>query len=487
VSYDFSDLEFGRTGLTCFKIEMFENGILQMDSRTPNFPSECATLFDSEDVVTISRYGTSSGSVASFNSDAGYSGQFAVKEDPSVVTGPELRFVNIGESTFLAELLFPSCSAPSASPTEAPLPEVDYLTLGYFHTCTLDDRNILLCWGRNTDGELGIGSEDAKVPKPTIVTFDSGSVATLIASGGFHSCAVDNLKVFRCWGQNFYGQLGDATYGSSTLPVVVSLGPDFSDVLQVVCSSTFTCAVDVLGKLKCWGSNKDGKLALDTEETRINEPTEVSIGLTSFVIQVSLGLDHSCAIDDENVVKCWGSNKQGQLGIVGPVTTPVPTVVTSDTGEPLTARKISLGGQHSCAIDLLNSLKCWGLNIFGQVGDGTTQSRSTPTSIFNSEVKTVSLGYYHSCAIDNLDVLRCWGNNDSGELGDGSTDDKLVPTEINVNGSSSDYAVLIGLGAFHTCAYDSGGTVRCWGDNSFGQLGDNTQDERTTATAIVTD
>ena len=189
--------------------------------------------------------------------------------------------------------------------------------------------------------------------------------------------------------------------------------------------------------------------------------------------RLSSGDNHSCAVMMNGTVKCWGLNDRGQLGDGTTTNKPTPTPVSGLTD----VTSISLGNNHSCAVITDGTVKCWGLNDNGQLGDGTTTTKLTPTSITGlTNVASISLGRNHSCAVITDGTVKCWGLNDNGQLGDGTTTNRLTPTSVLRNigfGSISSLTGVtsISLGETHSCALGTDGTVWCWGNNDSGQLG----------------
>lgn len=227
-----------------------------------------------------------------------------------------------------------------------------------------------------------------------------------------------------------------------------------------------SCAVMDDGSVRCWGSNESGQLGDGTTIGRLT-PVEVS-GITSDTVAVTGGDRHTCSTGLQGT-RCWGDNSNGQLGTGTTVsaTTPQTISVGGSTG-PLTS--ISAGGVHTCAI-FGSGTYCWGDNSQGQLGIGSTSAAPSPTFIsgVSSGVPTkIAAGLAHTCVVASSGAVRCWGDNTFGQIGDGSNSDRLSPVTV-VFSSAADIAA----GSFHSCAR-VGSAVRCWGRNSRGQLGTGT-------------
>jgi alpha-tubulin suppressor-like RCC1 family protein len=179
-----------------------------------------------------------------------------------------------------------------------------------------------------------------------------------------------------------------------------------------------------------------------------------------------VGKSHTCAITLEGSVKCWGDNTIGQLGDGTMIGRSTPTDVNALGGE---AVAIAAGGFHTCAVLANGAARCWGANNDYQLGDGTRIGRSIPTGVggLASGVAVIAGGQDHTCASLRDGSARCWGYNERGQLGDGTMTDRSTP--VVVDGLAG--AAGIVAGGAHTCALTSGGNVRCWGDNRAGQLG----------------
>ena len=167
---------------------------------------------------------------------------------------------------------------------------------------------------------------------------------------------------------------------------------------------------------------------------------------------------------------CWGLNTNGQLGDGTRSTRRTPKVISLDVDEY--AVEIGTSNFHTCVITNLEKLKCWGANYSGQIGDGTKILRTTPTTVdlgLDVVPTQVALGEYHSCIISNNGSLKCWGNNYYGQLGDGTRTHRLTPKTISLD--TNLYAVKVSAGNSHTCAVSNDGMLRCWGRNQYGEVG----------------
>lgn len=192
---------------------------------------------------------------------------------------------------------------------------------------------------------------------------------------------------------------------------------------------------------------------------------------------VAAGGWHSCALIAGGSVKCWGSNGYGQLGDGTIATRRTPVAVPGLSG----ATAISAGGWHTCALFGSGTIRCWGANGYGQLGDGTTTDRYKPVTVSGITGATaISAGYGHTCAVLASGAMKCWGWNVVGQLGDGSTTDRYKPVTVSgITGTAgATGATASTAGYVHTCALLTSGGLACWGDNDVGQIGDGTTTDR---------
>ncbi|MDW8351994.1 MAG: hypothetical protein RML99_08790 [Anaerolineae bacterium] len=283
--------------------------------------------------------------------------------------------------------------------------------------------------GGNYYGQLGDGTTTDR-SRPVNVSGLTDVIA--IAAGGAHTCGrttpTTNRRV-KCWGFNFYGQLGDGMWTNRPIsnPTPGDV-PGLSNVLQIAAGSGHTCARIIGGGVKCWGFNISGQLGNGTWGTNFPIPVDVS-GLISGVLDIAAGGLHTCALIASGGVKCWGSNVYGQLGNGTRTNSPNPTPVdVSGLSNVLT---IAAGFYHTCALITGDRVKCWGNNVYGQLGDGTTTDRNSPVDVSGlSNVLTIAAGFYHTCALITGDRVKCWGNNVYGQLGDGTTTHRYTPVSV---------------------------------------------------------
>ena len=338
--------------------------------------------------------------------------------------------------------------------------DVTGLSLGSLHSCALLSGGGAQCWGDNQYGQLGDGTEQ---DHPTLVSVSGLTNVLAMAAGGLHNCALLGNGSMRCWGFNYSGQLGDGSIGRRTSPLdVVGLS---SGVATLIAASAHTCARMSAGGMKCWGLNSSGQLG-DNTQIDHNAPVDV-LGLPGSVSTASADGQHSCSVVG-GALYCWGNNSRGQLGDASNINKLLPVAV-SGLGSGVTA--VVNGDYHTCALTSAGAVKCWGANTSGQLGNNNSADSNVPVDVngLNAGVASISAGSEHSCARLNTGALRCWGSNAYGQLGDGSRNPSLIP--IAVSGFASAGAASIHASEAHTCTRTSTGGVKCWGDNTYGQLG----------------
>jgi alpha-tubulin suppressor-like RCC1 family protein len=342
---------------------------------------------------------------------------------------------------------------------------------GFFHACAVRSNGTASCWGRNSGGELGDGSTtDRPTPVPV-----SGITNALAIAGGSpgHTCAILGDGTGRCWGLNNTGQLGDNTNTQRLTAVPVS---GLSNAVSISATGPTSCALLADGTARCWGNNSNGQIG-DGTTTSKRVPTAVSLG--SLAAAIATGGSHTCALIDGGSVQCWGNNSSGQLGDGTTNQHLTPVAVTGLTN----AVAIAVGTSHTCALLVDGSARCWGSNTNGRLGDGTTTNRLTPVAVTGlSNAIGITAGPDHTCALISDGTAQCWGFNGDGRLGAGllTTPNRLTPTPV------ADLTTAVAINAYstNTCALRVDGAVFCWGDNTFGQIGDGTTSDSSTPVAV---
>jgi alpha-tubulin suppressor-like RCC1 family protein len=254
------------------------------------------------------------------------------------------------------------------------------------------------------------------------------STATALALGSDHTCALLVSGEVECWGAGSYGQLGHGLYQSSYIPISV-IG--ISTAVAISAAADQTCAVLRSGSVQCWGQNFYGELG---NGTKANSNTPVTVtGISSATAVANADLS-TCALLASGAVKCWGYDGDGELGDgTNAHDSTIPVTVTGIS----TAVAIAGGSDHYCAVLRTGSVKCWGQNAYGELGDGTNIPLSdTPVRVraINSPTR-LAAGDQHTCALFSGGLMRCWGWNSSGQLGNREKTNSPNPSPVTVVGT----------------------------------------------------
>ena len=372
---------------------------------------------------------------------------------------------------------------------------------GSYHSFGLTSDGRIYAWGRNTSGELGIGTTLARSNVPIAVkttgTPMDGKVVKQVEGGGryegSHSIALASDGTVYTWGFNQYGQLGNNTTTNSRSPIAVqAAGTPLAGktIVQVAAGADHSLALDSDGALYAWGSNAYGQLGNGTT-TNSSVPVAVKIAGTPLagktIVQIAAGANHNMVLTSDGAVYTWGWNYHGQLG--NNTKTNSNTIVAVQTiGTPIAGKKIvkiAAGQGHSLALTDDGMVYAWGRNDTGQLGNNATTDAMLPvavtvtgTPMSNKTIVEIASGARHSLAIDSSGKVYAWGHNGSGQLGNNSTVNALTPVAVQAPADKNIIQVSGSgwLGASSSAlAFD--GTVYSWGRDFDGQLGDGTNND----------
>jgi len=404
-----------------------------------------------------------------------------VQMSPALVAGQALPTA--------ASTVLPSATAsPSptlvATATVSPIPATGKpftsLAAGHGHTCGLTSGGTAYCWGYNGNGGLGDGTTTNRTAPAAV---SGGKTFTSLVAGTYHTCGLTSGGATYCWGRNSEGQLGDGTNQDHTTPVAVSGGRVFTSLMA---GAIYTCGLTSGGTAYCWGWNTNGQLGDGTMDNR-STPVAVTGGLT--FTRLVAGMYHTCGLTSSGAAYCWGNNGYGQLGD-GTSGVNGDNPQSADRTSPvavsggLAFSSLDAGAWHTCGVVSAGTAYCWGNNGYGQLGDGTTNQRTTtPVAVSGGRTFTsLVAGRSHTCGMISGGTAFCWGNNEYRQIGDGPMDNRTTP--VAVSGGLAFTSLVAGVEGCHTCGLTTGGIAYCWGANWFGQDGDGTTLQRSVPTAV---
>ena len=328
------------------------------------------------------------------------------------------------------------------------------VSAGQHHVCGLKSGAVY-CWGSNQYGQLGDGTYNHNF-NPTLVPGLGGTI-TQIAAGGNFTCALSSTSSIYCWG---------VLTGPS--PALVS-GVSGS-VTSIVAGLVHACALNSTGGVICWGNNSSAQFGNGTTAGAANQMTAVNVStLSSGVTKIFSGpmASETCALTSANVLNCWGNSFYG-LGDSGATTTSTTPIVHAQSGQSVTS--MSLGSSHNCVSLADGTTHCWGPNNYSQLGNGLTATSNTPvsSSAFTS-VQAISVGASHTCMINTSGAVQCLGAGVQGQLGNGSTANQTSLAAVAT--LSSGVTQLVSGENFNCALVLSGGSIHCWGLNTFNEVG----------------
>ncbi|MDB5163016.1 MAG: Outer rane autotransporter barrel [Candidatus Saccharibacteria bacterium] len=319
------------------------------------------------------------------------------------------------------------------------------ISAGDYRACLVTSDNLAYCWGYGDNGELGNGGYTASlVPVKVLLTGAlEGKTVKSISTGLFHTCVVASDDKAYCWGSNSSGQLGNNSTVTARVPVAVSTAGVLANknIASIEAGGLITCAVTTDGQASCWGANYYGQLG-NGGVNQSNTPKAIYMfGVLSnkTITSISSTNDHTCLIASDAQVYCWGGpNDYGQYG-TGATGTQSEIPVATYTGGEIAGKTIvaiSTGAYHTCALDSDSKAYCWGRNESGQLGIGSNSTATRPAAVIASgalahrKITSISTGTVQTCVSTNDGAAICWGVNIQGQLGNGSTTASNTPVQV---------------------------------------------------------
>lgn len=356
---------------------------------------------------------------------------------------------------------------------------------GTHYNCLLASDDNVYCWGSNSSNQLGNGrTADRLIPSKSIagplLNKSLSTIATNLAM-----CAADQAGIPYCWGDNANSQTGTgSSIGIYTPTAVDRSGALSGKTIKKFASGLYhVCAIASDNLPYCWGGNgTNGRFGSNNTNGGLAQQVYLSGVLNGKTFKdITTGLEHTCVISNDDKAYCWGLNSNGQLGNNSTAVTLQPVEVQM-TGElsGKTVKSIAAGAFHTCMITNEDKAYCWGYNWIGMLGDGTYNQSTTPVPVVTSGVlsgktfKSIIAGSYHTCAIASDDKPYCWGYNADGQLGNGSYTSYNTPVAVHTGGIlAKRSAKSISSGDNHVCIVTTLNEASCWGNNKYGQLGNN--------------
>jgi alpha-tubulin suppressor-like RCC1 family protein len=377
--------------------------------------------------------------------DITFDGNTGVLNIPSVMVGSatySVTFQITDPITYTFVLTSATLLAPSAEAAGVRHRTIAAWGWGGGGICVLLRDGTARCLGNNAYGTLGVPTGTETPGVPTQVSTLSG--ATQLIAGYQHLCALIADGSVRCWGNNQSGQLGNGTVVASSTPVTVS---GIAGAVAIAAGAFHSCALLGDGTVRCWGSDAYGELGNGKALATVATPV------------VMAGGRNTCIVKADGTVQCLGNGTYGELGNNSTATQLALVSAFNVAG----AVGVYITGFNTCALSGAGNAACWGTNYEGVLGNGTLASSNTATAVMDlTNAISLTNGYGasdHKCAVLSDGTMRCWGFNGSGQLGDGTITDSSVP--VNVVGIND--AVAAAAGVYCACAVRRDGTVWCWG------------------------
>lgn len=331
-------------------------------------------------------------------------------------------------------------------------------------------------WGEDGTGQLGRRLAAGFSSVPVRAALPRGTRITSVRAGCFHTIALTASGQVMTWGSNSDGQLGRGKRGAvSATPGKVTFPPGTGKITAVRAGCGFSLALSASGQVLAWGDNSDGQIGIADSGGFTPAPAEVRMPPGAIVKAISAGSEYSLALTTTGRVLAWGNNLMGQLGTgatSAPVATPVPVTVLPP-GTTVTA--VAAGWTTSEVITRSGRVLGWGDGGSGQLGNGDTMESLTPVAAklpAGTRVTGLFAGCFSTVALTAAGKVLAWGDNSRGQLGDNSTRPSSIPVAARLPAGTR--VTAISAGCQHVLARTASGRVLAWGNNSEGEVGDGT-------------
>ncbi len=353
-------------------------------------------------------------------------------------------------------------------------------------TITLNSNSV-------SDAAGNVAPASSANPTNGTMVVQNGTSFIKVVAGDKNTCALRTGGTVACWGGNQWGQtgfdrvdngvdhLGTGNSSKSTAPVVITTDgtTPLSGASDVAVGGNHACAARSNGTVYCWGANYVWQLGRGGGTDTSANYTAAAVTGISTAKKVTSSDNYTCALLADTTAKCWGNNNFPLLGGWQTAQTSTPVTVEVSSGVSLTGIKdIALGSNHACALMTDKTVKCWGSDQYGQIGDNAAVNASAvgPTAVSGiTNAKVLDAGTYTSCAVLETGYVKCWGQGESGALGNGSLTNAYTPVTMRNSDNTADLGSVTGLatGASLTCVVMNDKTTKCMGDVQFGSTGRN--------------
>lgn len=357
-------------------------------------------------------------------------------------------------------------------------PAVD-LAVGERHACAVFASGSIACWGDNAEKQLGSRSASSVASKPDYVILETPMPHPLdniiaVTAGHAHTCVLTGTGEVLCWGANGKNQVSSATTPQQEIPVMVSLGQPPGRAVALAAGGSHTCAANQVGEVLCWGANERGQAGAPGMPPALppsTVPTPLKLENVGGVAALVAGDLHTCALQADGAVKCWGDNTKAQVGI------PESNEWTANPSQPggMTWANVAItaGGSHTCVVAHNGLGMCWGGNHAKQLGRSTDPLHYSPQPAdvvgISAGLLNMAAGKQHTCAVMAHGELSCWGDNTAGQLGNAGTPGDMPSTAYLPEQQHSAFDLT--AGSQHTCGLSANGSVYCWGSYLDDKLG----------------